>query len=53
MAQVFKRPLSPEQLKARQDKINAEIEKQRVIEQKLIVAHLLEKISKLESDKHD
>lgn len=53
MGKVFSRPISPEELKARQDKINAAIEEQRKTENDLITAYLLEKISKLEAKQND
>ncbi len=53
MAQIFRQPLSPEQLKARQDKIKALAEEQRKTEYDLIIAELLTKIAELEADKND
>lgn len=53
MAQVFKRPITAEQRKAAEERRAAAAEEERKIEQDLITAFLLEKISELEAKQDD
>ena len=50
MSTVIKRPLSAEQIAAREQKQAAREATERANEQDLIIAHLMEKVAKLEAD---
>lgn len=50
MSTVIKRPLSAEQIAAREQKKAARAAAERETEKDLIIAHLMEKVSKLEAE---